>query len=115
MQSILSYALLAGLGTELVLAFGLIFFIMRKSKIPNCLQRKLLPLPVCQSDKCRQLETVMLDYMEKELDFKDTSTELAAVYHSVEGAGGAHPQQRLSGIETKIADAVSPHHPGQPS
>ena len=79
MQSFLSYGLLAGLGMELLLAFGLICFMMKKSKIPHCLQSKLVPLPVCQSEKCRQLETVMLDYMEKELDFKDTSTELAAV------------------------------------
>ena len=79
MQSLLSYGLLAGLGAELLLAFGMICSMMKKSKIPHCLQSKLVPLPVCQSEKCRQLETVMLDYMEKELDFKDTSTELAAV------------------------------------
>ena len=79
MQSFLSYGLLAGVGTELLLAFGLICFMMKKSKIPHCLKSKVLPLPLCQSDKCRQLEAVMLDYMEKELDFKDTSAELAAV------------------------------------
>ena len=32
MQSILSYGLLAGLGSELILAFGLIVFIMKKNK-----------------------------------------------------------------------------------
>ena len=77
MQSILSYGLLAGLGSELILAFGLIVFIMKKPKIP-C-QKESLPLPVCQSDKCKQLETLMLDYMKTKLDFSDTSEELEAV------------------------------------
>ena len=77
MQSILSYGLLAGLGTELILAFGLIVFIMKKPKIP-C-QKESLPLPVCQSDKCKQLETLMLNYMKTKLDFSDTSEELEAV------------------------------------
>ena len=77
MQSILSYGLLAGLGSELILAFGLIVFIMKKPKIPG--QKKSLPLPVCQSDKCKQLETLMLNYMKTKLDFSDTSEELEAV------------------------------------
>ena len=79
MQSILSYGLLAGLGTELILAFGMIkiIFIMKWPKIPG--QKKSLPLPVCQSDKCKQLETLMLNYMTTKLDFSDTSEELEAV------------------------------------
>ena len=84
MESGLSSSLLAGIGVELYLAIGLIFFILGKGNFPRCLRSKKLPFPVCTNAACKELEELMLNYMEKELAFHSTENELDAVMQKLE-------------------------------
>ena len=70
-----------GFGVEILLAIGVLSWILKKRKLPSWLKKNdgESPPPVCKSEVCQKLNNCMVRYMKKLLAFEDESEELETV------------------------------------
>ena len=90
MQSGLSSLLLSGIGVELFIGVGFVIFILKKGGSLKHRRSWKSPLPVCMNARCKELEPLMLNFMERELAFENTDNELADVIRHLKEMKSLH-------------------------